>query len=77
MNARRPHRNGTALTAEEAAVCRGAAALSRCTSTNWCARLAMDAGKLSGILLQLELKGLVTQLPGKLFVGGAMTGRRP
>jgi DNA processing protein len=31
-------------------------------------RLAMDPGNLSGILLQLELKGLVTQLPGTLFV---------
>jgi len=31
-------------------------------------RLAMEPGNLSGILLQLELKGIVTQLPGKLFV---------
>lgn len=30
-------------------------------------KLAMDAGKLSGILLQLELKGIVTQQAGKLF----------
>jgi DNA processing protein len=30
-------------------------------------KLAMDAGRLSGILLQLELKGIVTQQPGKLF----------
>jgi DNA processing protein len=30
--------------------------------------LAMEPGALSGILLQLELKGIVTQLPGKLFV---------
>jgi DNA processing protein len=30
-------------------------------------RLAIDAGKLSGILLQLELKGAALQLPGKLF----------
>jgi len=30
-------------------------------------RLAIDAGKLSGILLQLELKGAAQQLPGKLF----------
>jgi len=29
--------------------------------------LSLDAGSLSGILLQLELKGLVTQQPGKLF----------
>jgi len=31
-------------------------------------RLEMEPGNLSGILLQLELKGIVTQLPGKLFV---------
>jgi DNA processing protein len=30
-------------------------------------RLSLDAGALSGILLQLELKGLVTQQPGKFF----------
>jgi DNA processing protein len=30
-------------------------------------KLAMDAGRLSGILLQLELKGIVMQQPGKLF----------
>ena len=30
-------------------------------------KLASDAGTLSGILLQLELKGLVVQQPGKLF----------
>lgn len=30
-------------------------------------KLAMDAGRLSGVLLQLELKGIVTQQPGKLF----------
>jgi DNA processing protein len=30
-------------------------------------RLAMDAGRLAGILLQLELKGIVTQQAGKLF----------
>jgi DNA processing protein len=30
-------------------------------------KLAMDAGRLSGILLQLELKGIVTQQAGKLF----------
>ena len=29
--------------------------------------LSLDAGALSGILLQLELKGLVTQQPGKFF----------
>jgi DNA processing protein len=27
----------------------------------------IDAGKLSGLLLQLELKGLITQRPGKFF----------
>ncbi len=30
-------------------------------------RLGMDPGALSGTLLQLELKGLVRQLPGKFF----------
>ena len=30
-------------------------------------KIEMDAGKLSGILLQLELKDLVQQSPGKLF----------
>jgi len=30
-------------------------------------RLAIDAGRLSAILLQLELKGIVQQLPGKRF----------
>jgi DNA processing protein len=30
-------------------------------------QLAVDAGRLCAILLQLELKGIVKQLPGKLF----------
>jgi DNA processing protein len=30
-------------------------------------KLSTDAGSLSGVLMQLELKGLVTQQPGKLF----------
>jgi DNA processing protein len=30
-------------------------------------KLSMEPGKLSGILLQLELKGIVRQSPGKLF----------
>lgn len=30
-------------------------------------RLAIDTGRLAGLLLQLELKGLVAQSPGKLF----------
>jgi len=30
-------------------------------------KIGMDAGKLAGILLQLELKGLVEQAPGKRF----------
>ncbi len=30
--------------------------------------LNIDPGKLSGLLLRLELKGIVRQLPGKLFV---------
>ena len=29
--------------------------------------LTMEPGKLSSLLLQLELKGLVQQIPGKLF----------
>lgn len=32
-----------------------------------CETLKMDAGRLSGILLELELRGLVRQHPGKLF----------
>lgn len=32
-------------------------------------KTGMDAGKLSGILLQLELKGVVHQSPGKYFLG--------
>lgn len=30
-------------------------------------KLSLDAGKLSSILLQLEMKGLITQTPGKFF----------
>jgi len=30
-------------------------------------RLTIDAGRLAGLLLQLELKGLIRQSPGKLF----------
>jgi DNA processing protein len=30
-------------------------------------KLGMDSGRLSGILLELELKGIVRQSPGKLF----------
>ncbi len=30
-------------------------------------KISMDPGKISSILLQLELKGIVQQLPGKLF----------
>lgn len=30
-------------------------------------KLAFQAGRLSGVLLQLELKGLVSQSPGKRF----------
>lgn len=37
-------------------------------------RLAIDAGKLSAVLLQLELKGVVRQLPGKLFQATEDTG---
>ena len=32
-----------------------------------CEHLALDAGKLSGVLLELELLGLVRQHPGKMF----------
>jgi len=32
-----------------------------------CQSLAMEVGRLSGILLELELKGLVRQRPGKMF----------
>ena len=39
-------------------------------------RLAMEPGNLSGILLQLELKGLVTQLPGTLFVAARVDRSR-
>jgi DNA processing protein len=37
-------------------------------------RLAIDAGKLLGILLQLELKGAAQQLPGKLFQAAENSG---
>ena len=32
-----------------------------------CENLKMDAGKLAGLLLELELKGLIRQHPGKMF----------
>jgi DNA processing protein len=32
-----------------------------------CRSLEMDAGRLSGILLELELRGLIRQHPGKMF----------
>jgi len=38
-------------------------------------RLAIDAGKLAGLLLQLELKGLIKQSPGKLFTLAADVDR--
>ncbi|HSO59453.1 MAG TPA: DNA-processing protein DprA [Desulfobacterales bacterium] len=65
------------LTAEEAAV---AAALTAYPVhiDDLVRKLAMEPGHLSGILLQLELKGIVTQLPGKLFVAaGADRSRTP
>ncbi len=37
-------------------------------------KIDMDAGKLSGILLQLELKDIVQQSPGKLFSTEYKTG---
>ncbi len=36
-------------------------------------RLTIDAGRLAGLLLQLELKGLIQQSPGKLFALAAET----
>jgi len=30
----------------------------------------LDAGRISGVLLKLELEGIVSQLPGKMFVRG-------
>lgn len=33
-------------------------------------KLGIDAARLSGILLQLELKGIIAQLPGKMFALG-------
>jgi DNA processing protein len=30
----------------------------------------LDAGRISGVLLRLELEGMVNQLPGKMFVRG-------
>jgi DNA processing protein len=32
-----------------------------------CENLKMDAGKLAGLLLELELNGLIRQHPGKMF----------
>ena len=40
-------------------------------------KLALPAGRLSGLLLQLELKGLVDQSPGKRFALSVDAQRRP
>ncbi len=32
-----------------------------------CEHLGIDAGRLSGLLLELELRGLIRQHPGKMF----------
>jgi DNA processing protein len=63
------------LTADEAAV---AAALTAYPVhiDELVRRLAMEPGTLSAILLQLELKGIVTQLPGKLFTAAGVDGSR-
>ncbi|MBM4328714.1 MAG: DNA-protecting protein DprA [Deltaproteobacteria bacterium] len=37
-----------------------------------CESLRMEPGKLAGILLELELKGLVRQAPGKMFARAAV-----
>lgn len=54
------------LTAEETAVCRALGPYPLHID-ELVRKLAVDAGRLSGILLQLELKGIVRQQAGKLF----------
>ncbi len=62
-----PKAPGPALTEGEAAVC---AALGPYPVhiDELARRLSLPAGRLSGLLLALELKGVVRQLPGKQFV---------
>jgi hypothetical protein len=36
----------------------------------------MEPGKLSGILLKLELNGTIQQLPGKFFILADQSGKR-
>ena len=39
-------------------------------------QIPMEPGKLSSILLRLELKGMIVQLPGKFFIVSDKTGKR-
>jgi DNA processing protein len=39
-------------------------------------KISMDPGKLSSILLQLELNGMIQQLPGKFFILSDRSGKR-
>ena len=39
-------------------------------------KISMEPGKLSGILLQLELNGMIQQLPGKFFILSDKPGKR-
>ena len=43
---------------------------------NLARKISMKPGKLSSILLKLELNGMVQQLPGKFFILSDQTGRR-
>jgi DNA processing protein len=61
-----PREKGHPLTEEETEVCRALGPYPLHID-ELVRKLAMDAGRLSGILLQLELKGIVTQQAGKLF----------
>jgi DNA processing protein len=61
-----PVEKGHPLTEEEKEVCRALGPYPLHID-ELVRKLAMDAGRLSGILLQLELKGIVTQQAGKLF----------
>ena len=39
-------------------------------------KISMEPGKLSSILLKLELNGMIQQLPGKFFILSDKTGKR-
>ncbi len=39
-------------------------------------KISMEPGKLSSILLRLELKGMIQQLPGKFFILSDKPGKR-